>query len=96
MAPKRKDAANPADAALAKQAKPGQGGAAKPKPINTPGADVLPMRPSESSWTLVRSSAIATIDATNNNGFFARWGETAPQRLGVLAGTQHMRNGVQL
>jgi hypothetical protein len=44
MAPKRKDAANPAAAALAKQAKPGHDGAragtgTKPKPINTPGAD---------------------------------------------------------
>ena len=38
---------------------------------------------------------MADVDATKNNGFFARWGETAPQRLGVLAGT-HMRNGVQL
>eukprot|EP00966_Prymnesium_polylepis_P331096 7386671-Prymnesium_polylepis.1 len=23
---------------------------------------------------------MADVDATNNNGFFARWGETAPQR----------------
>jgi hypothetical protein len=38
---------------------------------------------------------MADVDATNNNGFFARWGETAPQRPGELAGT-HMRNGVQL
>ena len=47
VAPKRKDAANPVAAALAKQAKPGHGGARAGHrreaeahvPINTPGAD---------------------------------------------------------
>ena len=38
---------------------------------------------------------MADVDAANDNGFFARWGEPAPQRLGSLAGT-HMSNGVQV
>ena len=36
---------------------------------------------------------MADVDATQESGFFARWGEPAPQRLGELAGT-HLRNGV--
>jgi hypothetical protein len=38
---------------------------------------------------------MADVDAANDNGHFARWGEAAPQRRGELAGT-HFRNGVQL
>ena len=35
---------------------------------------------------------LADVDAAKENGFFARWGEPAPQRSGGLAGT-HLRNG---
>jgi hypothetical protein len=38
---------------------------------------------------------MAEVDAANENGHFARWGEAAPQRRGELAGT-HLRNGVQM
>ena len=38
---------------------------------------------------------MADVDAANDNGFYARWGEPAPQRLGELAGT-HIHNGVQV
>ena len=38
---------------------------------------------------------MADVDAANENGAFARWGEAAPQRSGELAGT-HFRNGVQI
>ena len=38
---------------------------------------------------------MADVDAANENGFFARWGEPAPQRRGELAGT-YIRNGVQM
>ena len=38
---------------------------------------------------------MADVDAANESGYFARWGEPAPQRLGELAGT-HFRNGVQM
>jgi hypothetical protein len=38
---------------------------------------------------------MADVDAANDNGFFARWGEPAPQHRGELAGT-YSRNGVQM